>query len=93
MQEMYYQKTGKNYNDLPKNLKRGSYYQRKLFEEELDEKTLAKIPEGKKPANNKVLRHRIVELDLPIMKKVKNKTGVYFYNEEPEFNKDNEDEG
>lgn len=93
MQEMYYQKTGKNYNDLPKNLKRGSYYQRKLFEEELDEKTLAKIPEGKKPANNKVLRHRIVELDLPIMKKVKNKTGVYFYNEEPEFNKDNENEG
>lgn len=83
MQEMYYQKTGKNYNDLESHLKRGTYFQRKLFEEELDEETLAKIPEGKRPADNKVIRSKIVELDLPIMRKVENKVGAYFYNEEP----------
>ena len=83
MQEMYYQKTGKNYNDLESHLKRGTYFQRKFFEEELDEETLAKIPEGKRPADNKVIRSKVVELDLPIMRKVENKVGVYFYNEEP----------
>ena len=83
MQEMYYQKTGKNYNDLESHLKRGTYFQRKLFEEELNEETLAKIPEGKKPADNKVIRSKVVELDLPIMRRVENKVGVYFYNEKP----------
>lgn len=83
MQEMYYQKTGKNYNDLESHLKRGTYFQRKLFVEELDEETLAKIPEGKRPADNKVIRSKVVELDLPIMRKVENKVGAYFYNEEP----------
>lgn len=83
MQEMYYQKTGKNYNDLESHLKRGTYFQRKLFEEELNEETLAKIPEGKRPADNKVIRSKVVELDLPIMRKVENKVGVYFYNEKP----------
>lgn len=83
MQEMYYQKTGKNYNDLESHLKRGTYFQRKLFEEELNEETLAKIPEGKRPADNKVIRSKVVELDLPIMRKVENKVGAYFYNEEP----------
>lgn len=83
MQEMYYQKTGKNYNDLESHLKRGTYFQRKLFEEELNEETLAKIPEGKRPADNKVIRSKVVELDLPIMRKVENKVGAYFYNEKP----------
>lgn len=83
MQEMYYQKTGKNYNDLESHLKRGTYFQRKLFEEELNEETLAKIPEGKRPVNNKVIRSKVVELDLPIMRKVENKVGAYFYNEKP----------
>ena len=83
MQEMYYQKTGKNYNDLESHLKCGTYFQRKLFEEELNEETLAKIPEGKRPADNKVIRSKVVELDLPIMRKVENKVGAYFYNEEP----------
>ena len=83
MQEMYYQKTGKNYNDLESHLKRGTYFQRKLFEEELNEETLAKIPEGKRPTDNKVIRSKVVELDLPIMRKVENKVGAYFYNEKP----------
>lgn len=83
MQEMYYQKTGKNYNDLESHLKRGTYFQRKLFVEELDEETLEKIPEGKRPADNKVIRSKVVELDLPIMRKVENKVGAYFYNEKP----------
>ena len=83
MQEMYYQKTGKNYNDLESHLKRGTYFQRKLFEEELNEENLTKIPEGKRPTDNKVIRSKVVELDLPIMRKVENKVGAYFYNEKP----------
>ena len=33
--------------------------------------------------NNKVIRSKVVELDLPIMRKVENKVGAYFYNEKP----------
>lgn len=83
MQEMYFQKTGKNYNDLPDYLKRGTYYHRVMVKKKLDEKTLAKIPENKRPENNEVIRSEIQEFHLPIMRKVENKVGVYFYNEKP----------
>lgn len=83
MQEMYFQKTGKNFNDFPDVYKRGSYFKRVLVTKTLDAETLAKIPENKRPVNNEVIRSEIQQMKLPIMKKVVNKVGVYFKNEEP----------
>ena len=54
-----------------------------MVKKKLDEKTLAKIPENKRPENNEVTRSEIQEFHLPIMRKVENKVGVYFYNEKP----------
>ena len=85
MQEMYFQKTGNNFNDLPDELKRGTYFKRVLVTKSLDEETLAKIPENKRPVNNEVIRSEIQQMKLPIMKKVINKVGVYFKNEEPQL--------
>lgn len=78
MQEMYFQKTGKNFNDFPDVYKRGSYFKRVLVTKTLDEKTLAKIPENKRPENGIVLRHEIKQLNLPIMKSVPDKVATYF---------------
>lgn len=88
MQEMYFQKTGNNFNDLADELKRGSYFKRVLVTKTLDEEILKKIPENKRPVNNEVIRSEIQQLKLPIMKKVVNKVGVYFKNEEPLMKED-----
>lgn len=78
MQEMFFQKTGKNFNDFPDFLKRGTYFKRVLIAKTLDEETLAKIPENKRPKNNEVVRSVIQEMTFPIMKSCPNKVETYF---------------
>lgn len=71
------------WNELPDNLKRGAYFHRVLIEKELDDRTWNKIPIDKKPESRKVIRSEIQRYNIPEMKNIENKIGVYFYNEEP----------
>lgn len=87
MQEMYFQKTGKNFNDLDSVLKRGSYFKRFVVEKQLNKEILDKIPENKRPKDGIVLRNEVKLLSLPIMSRVENKVGVYFYGETPNTKK------
>jgi tRNA(His) 5'-end guanylyltransferase len=83
MQEMIFQKTGKNFNDYPAVLKRGSYFKRVVVQKTLDKDTLEKIPLTKRPKDGIINRTEVKLLELPIMKTVANKVGTYFYNEAP----------
>lgn len=83
MQEMYFQKTGKNFNDLDSVLKRGSYFKRFIVEKKLDKEILDKIPENKIPKDGIILRNEIQLFSLPIMSRVENKVETYFYDETP----------
>ena len=76
---------GIRWNELRDDLKRGAYFKRVLIEKELDDKTWNKIPENKKPESRKVIRSEIQQYNIPEMKNVENKVGVYFYGEEPKF--------
>lgn len=77
-----------NWNDLSDDLKRGAYFKQIFVEKEVDNDTWNKIPNNKKPLSKIVKRPKIQLVNFPIMKKVENKTGVYFNNEEPVFYKD-----
>lgn len=83
MQEMYFQKTGRNFNNFPSSCKRGTYFQRVNIKKKLDDETLAKIAPNKRPEDGMVIRTEVRQLELPIMKRVENKVGVYFYGETP----------
>ena len=76
---MIFQKTGKNFNDYPAVLKRGSYFKRVVVQKTLDKDTLEKIPLTKRPKD----RSEVKLMELPIMKTVANKVGTYFFNETP----------
>lgn len=73
---------GLNWNDYPAFFKRGTYVQRKNFEVTLDEATLAKIPEGKRPLNNLVTRSRVVALDMPVLSTIANASDVLIFGDE-----------
>ena len=74
---------GIRWNELRDDLKRGAYFRRVLVEKELDDETWNKIPDDKKPESRIVKRSEIRRYDIPEMKNVENKVGVYFYNEDP----------
>lgn len=76
---------GIRWNELRDDLKRGAYFKRVLIEKELDDETWNKIPDNKKPESRKVIRSEIQQYNVPEMKNVENKVGVYFYGEEPKF--------
>lgn len=82
---------GIRWNELRDDLKRGAYFKRVLVEKELDDETWNKIPDDKKPESRMVTRSEIQRYDIPEMKNVVNKVGVYFYGEKP-FMKLTEDE-
>ena len=82
MQEMLFQKHGINFNDYPAFFKRGTFVRRVVEEVELSEKEKAIIPERFRP-NGKVIRSRIVEIDMPSFRKVINRVGVIFDGEKP----------
>jgi tRNA(His) 5'-end guanylyltransferase len=68
--------------DYPIFFKRGTYVQRKVFEVELDEVTLSKIPADKRPSSP-VFRSKVVELDLPILVTLVNPEHVLIYGDIP----------
>lgn len=74
---------GIRWNELRDDLKRGAYFKRVLVQKELDDETWNKIPEGKKPESRVVMRSEIQRYELPIMKHVTNKAGVYFHDQKP----------
>lgn len=74
---------GIRWNELRDDLKRGAYFKRVLVKKELDDETWNKIPDDKKPDSRMVTRSEIQRYDIPEMKKVANKVGVYFYGEKP----------
>jgi tRNA(His) 5'-end guanylyltransferase len=82
---------GIRWNELRDDLKRGAYFKRVLVEKELDDETWNKIPDNKKPDSRTVTRSEIQRYDIPEMKNVANKVGVYFYGEKP-FMKISDDE-
>ena len=79
---------GIRWNELRADLKRGAYFKRVLIEKELDDETWNKIPDDKKPESRTVIRSEIQQYNIPEMKNVENKVGVYFYNEQPIFKKE-----
>lgn len=81
---------GIRWNELRSDLKQGAYFKRVLVNKELDDETWNKIPEKNRPESKIVTRSVIQRYELPEMKKVKNKVGVYFYNEEPILKEENE---
>ena len=81
---------GIRWNELRSDLKQGAYFKRVLINKELDDETWNKIPEKNRPESRIVTRSVIQRYELPEMKKVKNKVGVYFYNEEPILKEENE---
>src|SRR5690606_13147708 len=71
-QEMLFQK-GINWNDSPAFFKRGTYLQRRAFERPLSEEERAAIPEPHRPpADALFTRMRVVELDLPPIRRIAN---------------------
>lgn len=74
-----------NWNNLPDELKRGSYYKRILVSKELDDEIWNKIPQDRKPESRLVTRSQIQLCKFPIMKDVSNKVDVYFNDMEPVF--------
>lgn len=76
-----------NWNNLPDELKRGSYYKRVLVLKELEDEVWNKIPQDKKPESRMVTRSQIQLCKFPIMKDVSNKVDVYFNDMEPIYKK------
>lgn len=74
-----------NWNDLDSNFKRGTFVQCIKVWKELDAETLARIPENKRPANNRVQRSKTVALDIPNIGEVENAIDFIFNKAEPIF--------
>lgn len=81
--EMLFAK-GVNWNDYPAFFKRGTYVRREAYWRELDEATLAKIPERYRQAKSgKVMRKVVTELEMPPLARVTNLVGVVCRGEQP----------
>lgn len=83
MQEMLFTK-GINFNNYPDFFKRGSYFNRQTFLQQLPEETRMKIPEKKRPAaGHMVERSEVRKMVLPILSKIENRIDVLFHGAEP----------
>lgn len=82
-QEMLWQK-GVNWNDFPSCFKRGSYLQRRIYERAFTDEERLRIPEAHRPAADAIFqRTRVVELDLPPIRKIANLPAVLFDRADP----------
>lgn len=82
-QEMLWQK-GVNWNDFPAFFKRGTCLQRRPFVCTLTEEDRARIPEAHRPPPDSTFqRMRVVELELPPVRKILNLGAVLFERAEP----------
>ena len=85
-QEKLFAEKGINFNDYPAFFKRGVYARRMLKQKVLDEATLAKIPEGKRPAGGVVTRSEVQIMDWPACRSIANYTELlYGINAEPQL--------
>lgn len=83
MQELLFQK-GVNWDEYPAFFKRGTFARRRLVMKEIEPETLARIPEGKRPASGtRFERSEIVALEMPPFTKVTNRVDVVFRGAEP----------
>lgn len=87
MQNMLLQEKQINWNELPDDLKRGTYYKKINYTKTLTDQEWNKIPDNKKPESRDVIRSQVSKIVFPIMSKVDNKIGVYFLDEKPRFKK------
>lgn len=72
--------SGIHWADYPSSFKRGTYVQKKLIETVLTDAQWEKIPVNKRPDRNiPVTRHKIVELDLPPVRKIANLADVLLH--------------
>ena len=84
MQERLFQEAGVNFNDYPAFFKRGTFVQRRSKYVTLDQETLEKIPEDKRPTGP-VKRSEVVELmAMPRFGSVTNRVEVIFDGADPE---------
>lgn len=81
MNEMLFQR-GINFNDYPPAFKRGSFLRRVVRTIPVEEKTLARIPEGF-PVPEMVTRRSIERIDMPSFRKVTNRVDVIFNGADP----------
>jgi len=87
-QEMLFQK-GINWNDYPAEFKRGVYIMRQKQETPFSAQEISQLPAKHEARTNpdlKVLRTIISEIDLPPVRKIKNKVEVFFAGAEPVLN-------
>ena len=84
MQELLFQK-GINWNDYPAKFKRGSYFQRRKVQRTLTAEEIERIPRSHRPEPGQVVeRTEILPLELPPLRKVKNRVDVLFFGATPE---------
>lgn len=82
-QELLFVK-GVNWNDYPPFFKRGTYLARRPFERQLSPEERERIPEAHRPPPEKMfIRHSVVELALPPVRRVANLEAVLFGAAEP----------
>lgn len=74
---------GIEFKNYPAFFRRGSYVKRVLVDRKLDNETLAKIPEDKRPEGGMVKRHEMQEITIPPLSHIENRVGVIFDGEEP----------
>jgi len=79
--EMLWQK-GIDWNAYPTFFKRGTYFRRELFSVYLSEDELAKIPSKHRP-DGPVMRHRVVEVEMPPVTRIENFVDVIFKSAAP----------
>ncbi len=85
MQEMIFQ-AGQNFNDYPAFFKRGTFLQRKLNENYIEDEVWNKIPDDKKPESRVLIRSDVKIIDMPIFGSVSNREDVIFRGEDPKIN-------
>ena len=77
-----------NWNELPANLKRGTYVRRQRVSKPFTQEELAELPEQHNARKNPdlVVERVVVEaIELPVFKTIANQIGVVFNGEEPGF--------
>jgi tRNA(His) 5'-end guanylyltransferase len=83
-QELLFQK-GVNWNNYPASFKRGTYLQRKTEDRVLTDEEWLRIPNEHRPSRDQTFsRSRVVELDLPPVRRITNAAATLFTGALPE---------
>lgn len=69
---------GINWNDYPAHFKRGVYFRRRAIEKTLTVEETARIPEKYRPADGVVVRHEIVDVEMPPIRRVEDRVNALF---------------